>query len=324
MRLSTVRLALVPMLFLSATACGDSAEPAAGDDFPSEAITWVVPYAAGGNTDSISRTVAQAMSEDLGQDVVVVNKPGGSGAIGMQEVQSAKPDGHTVGLFTTGTSVVTPLVNDLGYSHDDFTNIGLMLTQPVVFMTMPDSELDSMEALVSKAKDSPGAISIGVPGATTPQAFEIERMANTYDTEFTVVPFDSNAEVINALRGGNVDAIALNASQDVQSQLESGDLRPLAVGEAERLGWLPETPTLQEVGFEDLTSSGTFIGLTAPKDLPEDVLTALEEALSNALAQDSVQQFLGPDNVPDEFVGSAEIGERLSDRRAIYDELIEG
>lgn len=87
-------------------------------------ITWIVPYEAGGNTDAISRTVADAMSRDLGQKIVVENKPGGSGAIGMQNIRAAKPDGYTIGLFTSGTMVVSPLANQLDYTPHSFTTSG--------------------------------------------------------------------------------------------------------------------------------------------------------------------------------------------------------
>lgn len=319
-RLRTTPLIGLAVLAASAAACTGSSSSA--DEFPSHEITWIVPYDAGGNTDAISRVVADAMGDELGQDVVVENKPGGSGAIGMQAVQGAEPDGHTLGLFTTGTMVVTPLVNELGYSQDDFTNIGLMLTQPVVFMTSPDSEYDSWDELAAAAKKDPEGLAVGVPGATTPQAYELSRMADDYDTSFAVVPFDSNAEIVSALRGGDVDAVALNASQDVVAQIESGDLTPLAVGEEDRLGWLPDTPTLQESGFDDLTASGTYIGLTAPADLPDDVRTSLEDALDAALQTDKVKEILGKDNIPDAFVGSDGITQKLQERRDLYEQLI--
>ncbi len=318
----SVSLTVTLTASLALAACSGSSGAEDGADFPSDTITWIVPYAAGGNTDSISRVVAEAMSAELGVDIVVENLPGGSGAIGMQEMMGADPDGYTIGLFTTGTEVVTPLVNDLGYDETSFTNIGLMLTQPVVFAVAEGSQYASFEDLVAAAQADPESVSVGVPGATTPQAFELTRMANDFDTTFATVPFDSNAEVINALRGNNVDAIALNASAEVQSQLESGELVPVAVGEPERLSWLPDVPTLVESGMDGLDTSGTLIGVTAPADLPEEVETTLAEALEVALQDEDVIELLGEDNIPDEFVGGDDLDQRLADRREIYTGLL--
>lgn len=317
-----IALTAVASLGTALSGCGTASEESSGA-YPEKEITWVVPYDAGGNTDAISRTVAEVMGKELDTDIVVENKPGGSGAIGMREIQGAKPDGYTIGLFTTGTMVVTPTVNDVGYGLDDFDNVGLMLTQPVIFMTSAKSQYSTWDELAAAAKKNPTDLTIGVPGATTPQAYEISRMASEYDTKFTTVPFDSNAEVVAALRGGNIDAIALNASDDVVAQLKSGDLEPLAVGEAERLPWLPDTPTLSESGLDDLTASGTYIGLTAPADLPDDVLSELEDALKATLETEKVQKFLGEANVPDEFVGSKEITELLQERTDLYADLID-
>lgn len=325
---SSVRLALAAALTVSTLAAcsspgaGGAGSAADADAFPNKPVTWVVPYAAGGNTDAISRVVAKAMGKELGADVIVENKPGGSGAIGMQQIMGAKPDGYTVGLFTTGTMVVTPLLNKLGYDETKFTNVGLMLTQPVVIMTGASAKYPTFAALVEAAKAKPEGVSIGVPGASTPQAYELTRMAKDHGVSFAIVPFDSNAEVVNALRGGNVDAIALNASGDIRKQLDSGDLKAVAVGEPERLPWLPEVPTLVESGFAKLDASGTLIGLTAPAGLPKPVEDKLGKALAVALTDPAVVELLGKDNIPNTFVGGQDLDVRLADRKGIYSGMV--
>ncbi|GAB3708889.1 Bug family tripartite tricarboxylate transporter substrate binding protein [Mariniluteicoccus flavus] len=317
-----IALTAVPVLLV--TACSgtkQAAQEAQAKDYPKKNVTWVVPYAAGGNTDSISRVTAEAMSKDLGQKVVVENKAGGSGAIGMQEIESSKADGYTIGMFTTGTMVVTPVVNKLKYNQDTFTNIGLLLTQPVVVLTKPGGKHATFADMVTAAKAAPGSIKVGVPGATTPQAYELQRMERDFGVKFTAVPFDSNAEVIKALMGGSVDAVALNASKDVQKQATGGDLKAVAVGEAKRLSWLPDTPTFVESGMQGLDDSGTLIGLTAPKDLPEGVRARLEKSLEKALQDPKVIELLGKDNISPTFVGTATLNEKLKNSRGTYEEL---
>lgn len=313
-------LAALAAASLILAACGnDGGDP---EDFPEDAITWVVPYAAGGNTDSIARVVAQAMSEDLGQEVVIENREGGSGAIGTEYVAGSDADGYTVGLFTTGTVVVTPMVNNLAYSLDDFDSIGLIARQPVLIMVMPDSQYQSIDELTDAARDQPGVLTIGVPGASTPQAYELQRMADEHGVEFGLVPFDSNAEVVNALRGGNVDAIALNVSQEIEAQVTSGEVLPVAVGEPERLDWLENTPTLVESGFDDLDTSGTLIGLNAPTNLAPEVRDRLAEALDTALEDEDVIQLVGSTSIPPEFIGPEEITGLLGERHDLYEDLL--
>lgn len=311
---------LLSVLLLAA--CGVNTSGASKPYPERDSITWIVPYQAGGNTDAISRVVADAMSRDLNQEVVVENKPGGSGAIGMQSIRAAKPDGYTIGLFTSGTIVVSPLANELDYGPQSFTNIGLMLTQPVVIMVSPDSPYQSFDELARAAKEKPETVTIGVPGATTPQAYEFTRMAREHQTEFSLVPFNSNAEVTKALMGGSVDAIALNASADVEKTLKTGNQRAIAVGEKERLPWLPQTPTLAESGFDELTDSGTLIGVSAPPDLPPAVLARLEKALSTALTDPQVIALLGKDNISNEFIGSQEVTGQLDQRWSVYQGLV--
>lgn len=312
-----IALTVLPIAALALSSCGS--EGGSEQGYPDDTITWVVPFGAGGNTDSMARVVAESMSADLDVEVVVENHEGGSGSVGSQQVQSADADGYTVGLFTTGSLVVTPTINELDYNYESFDNIGLIARQPVVIMTNPQSEYETFEDLTTDAQNNPEEVTIGVPGATSPQAFEIQRMQQEYDTEFGLVPFDSTPEVVNALLGGNVDAVALNATEDVIAQIDSGEVSAVAVGEPDRLDWLEDVPTLAEEGYENLTDSGTMIGFYAPEGLPDNVQGTLEEALENALQDEDVRETIGSESVTEEFVGSEELKDLLSDRTELYE-----
>lgn len=313
-------IAVCVVTALAMGGCGSSAQTE--ESFPKKEITWVVPYGAGGNTDAISRSVATAMSDNLDTKIIVENAPGGSGAVGTQKIQNAKPDGYTIGLFTTGTMTVTPQLNELGYSYENFTNIGLMLTQPVILLSNPNGEYKDAESLINAAKSSPGKISVGVPGATTPQAYELQRLKDEYGVDFTIVPFDSNSEIMNALRGGNIQIAALNASSDVRKSVEGKEVLPLAIGEAERADWIKDTPTLSELGFEKLVNSGTLIGVTAPSDLPDPITKKLESSLEEALKEEEVVTLLGKDNIGTEFVGHDKVTELLKESKSNYESLV--
>ncbi len=301
---------------------GGTTGEAAG--YPTEEIRLLVPYAAGGPTDLTARAYGAALEEQLGQTVVVENLPGGSGATATQELINAEPDGYTLSLVTAGTLVLTPLANEVGYTKDDVTPIGIMAEVPSVLAVGADSPHQSAEDFFTAAKAEPGTITVGVPGASTPQGIELQRLREEYAVEVTAVPFNGNAEMTTALLGGNVDAVLINASSDVTENIDAGQFRPLAVSSEERLPWLADTPTLVESGFPALTLSGSTFGLAGPAGLPEDVVTTLEDALRTAHGDPAVAEQVGEEYISEEFGGAEELKEVLDRTQEVYEPLLGG
>jgi tripartite-type tricarboxylate transporter receptor subunit TctC len=293
-----------------------------GSDYPNDDIRLLVPYAAGGPTDLTTRTVGSCLEDELGETVVVENLPGGSGALATSELVEAEPDGYTLSLVTAGTMVLTPLANEVGYTYEDITPIGVMADVPSVLAVGEDSPYASGEDLVEAAEAAPGTVNVGVPGASTPQGIELQRWADDHDVEVTVVPFDGNAEMTAALLGGNIDAVLINASQDVTANIDSGDFVPLIASSEERLEWLPDVPTFTELGFEGLTLSGSTFGLAGPAGLPDDVVSTLEDTLRACLEQDEVREGIGEDYVPDEFADAGELADILERTHEVYEPIL--
>jgi tripartite-type tricarboxylate transporter receptor subunit TctC len=309
------------------TACGgdDAARTGAGGEaaaYPTDTIRMIVPYGAGGPTDLTTRTVGSCIEDELGQSVVVENLPGGSGALATTELVGAKADGYTLSLVTAGTTVLTPLANEVGYTKDDITPIGVMAEVPSVLAVGQDSQYASAEDLFAAAEAAPGTINIGVPGASTPQAIELQRLADEHGVEVTVIPFDGNAEMTTALLGGNVDGVLINASLDVVQNIDAGTFVPLVASSAERLSWLPDTPTFTELGYEGLTLSGSTFGLAGPADLPDEVVGTLEDTLEQCLSQDDVRAGIGEQYVPEEFRGAEELAEVLDETQEAYEPIL--
>ena len=325
-----VRPALVVAVSAALAGCGggeggDGASPegnAAASDYPTKSIRFLVPYGAGGPTDLTSRAVGSCLEEELGQTVVVENKPGGSGALATTELVGAEPDGYTLSLVTAGTMVLTPLANDVGYTKDDITPVGVMAEVPSLLAAGKGSPYQDAKAFFDAARANPGGIKVGVPGASTPQGIELQRLADEHDVEVTVVPFNGNAEMTTALLGGNVDAVLINASADVVQNVEAGQFVPLAASPQERLSWLPETPTFAELGFEGLTLSGSTFGLAGPADLPEDVTSVLEDTLRTCLDKPEVQQKLGERYVTEEFKDGEELQQILDETQEVYEPIL--
>lgn len=305
-------------------ACAEEGGSAAGDPvaYPSEEIRLLVPYGAGGPTDLTARAYGASLEEQLGQTVVVENLPGGSGAIATQELIAAEPDGHTLSLVTAGTLVLTPLANEVGYTKDDVTPIGVMAEVPSVLAVGSGSPYQSAADFSTAAEQQPGVVTVGVPGASTPQGIELQRLREEYGVEVTAVPFNGNAEMTTALLGGNVDAVLINASSDVTANIDAGQFRPLAVSSEERLSWLPDTPTLAESGFPELTLSGSTFGLAGPAGMPEEVVTVLEDALRTAHDDPEVVEQVGEEYIDEEFRGADELQEVLDRTQEVYEPLL--
>lgn len=321
MRSTSLACALGVLALLAG--CGAGATSGSDEaGYPGESIRLLVPYAPGGPTDLTSRAYGGALERELGQPVVVENKPGASGALATQELIGSEPDGYTLSLVTAGTMVLTPLANDVGYTKDDITPIGIMSEVPSLLAVGKGSTHPDAAAFFDAARARPGALTVGTPGASTPQAIELQRLRDEFGVEVTVVPFNGNAEMTTALLGGNVDAILINASLDVVGNLDAGAFVPLAVSSPQRLGWLPDTPTLAESGFPSLTLSGSTFGLAGPAGLPEPVRDRLEDALRTAHGDPSVAEQVGERYLDPEFRGADALREVLDRTYAVYEPIL--
>ncbi|TWF77168.1 tripartite-type tricarboxylate transporter receptor subunit TctC [Pseudonocardia hierapolitana] len=300
-----------------AVACSGQA-PDAPDEYPTREITVLVPYTAGGPTDLAARTMGAHLEKALGQPVIVENLPGAAGSVAMNELVSSEPDGHTLTLVAAPSTVVTPMIQDVPYDAGSFVAIGVITEVPSVLAVAGDSEFADAAAFFDAARQRPGELNVGTPGATTSQAIELRRLANEYGVQATVVPFNGNAELIQAVLGGTVDAVLINVSADIRAQFDAGAFRPLAISPAERVDYLPDVPTLAELGFPELTYSTSLFGLGAPAGTPPEIVSRLEAAMRDGLADPAVRQKLDEAYVPDEFIGADAFRQRLDKIVRVY------
>ncbi len=296
---------------------------AAAADYPADDINLYVPYAPGGPTDLAARTVGTCLEEDFGQTVIVENREGGSGALGMQAMIAGGNDGYSLSLIAVPASATNPLQDDVGYTNEDYVPVAAITEIPSVLAVGQGSRFADAAALFRFAEENPGQVNVGVPGATTSQAMELRRMAEEYGVELTRVPFTGNAEMTTALLGGNVDAVFINASRDVLENIEAGSFVPLAVSPEDRVSYLEDVPTLAELGFPDLTFSVSIFGLATPAGTPDDVVATLEDAVRSCLERPEVVEQLGEQYVPDEFIGAEAFQSRIDDIVEVYGPLLQ-
>ena len=296
-------LIIVLVLALVATGCsGPGAQGGSAEDYPSEEIRLIIPYAAGGPTDISGRAVGAYLEENLGQPFVVENIPGASATVGIGELVASPPDGYTLAVATTSPLVLVPLQEDVGCDKDDVETIGVTIEGPAVLAVNTGSQFETAVQFFEAAAANPGGLSVGLPGANTPQGVELMRLRDEYGIEVSPVPFEGNSEAVTALLGGNVDAFFLPVGEAEMTPIEEGEFRPLAVGPEERVEYLPDTPTLRELGYENLTLSTSVYGLVAPKGTPTEILSTLESTLEQALQDPEVREQINERYIPQEFI----------------------
>ncbi|WP_181407619.1 tripartite tricarboxylate transporter substrate binding protein [Nocardioides sambongensis] len=284
--------ALATTSVLALSACGAEAETGSAD-FPEETIEIIIGFDAGGSTDVNTRALAAAAEETCDTNIIISNQPGGSGAIALDAVRRAEPDGYTLGTTPTEISALEHMgLSDVTY--EDFAPVLRFILDPHGFFVRPDSPYQSM-ADVIEAAESGERIRIATSGPASPYAITFQDVARTAGVsgQLVNVPFTGDAEAIPAVLGGEVDVLVSNAS-NVIGQVESGDLLPLAVAGEERIDALPDTPTLQEEGID--VEGGSIYGLAAPADTPDEVVDILDECFGKAYASEEFQEFLESQN----------------------------
>ena len=242
--------------------------------FPNKAVRLVVPFAAGGSTDIIGRTVGQKLSEMWGQPVVVDNRPGGSTVIGTDAVAKSAPDGHTLLITPAPFTIVPSLIAKLPYDPArDFEPITLINTTPLVVVVNPGVPAKTMKELISLAKRNPGALNYGSSGSGGSNHLAGELFNAMAGVKMVHIPYKGNAPALTDLVGGHVDVV-FNGLTSAMPLIKSGKLRALAVTSLTRAGALPGMPTLDEAGLKGFQAVA-WNGLTAPARTPKEVIARI-------------------------------------------------
>lgn len=275
---------------LALVGCADDtgSDTAAEDDFPSQPIDMIVPWAAGGGTDLISRQLATMSEETCGTDFVVTNVTGAASATGHERVANADPDGYTIGTATTELAILDHLGTG-DFTPEDVTGIVQLAENPAVLTVSNSAPYQTFEELVeSLENDDTVRASTNGRGGTWDLA--VRGLGDELGTPFTeYVPFNGAAEMIPAVLGGQVEAMAPSAGE-VRAQVEAGELTGLAVMAEERFEALPDVPTLEELGVD--WTMGSWIGSVTPEGTPENRVDFLRDCMGEAAMSDEFREFL--------------------------------
>ena len=264
--------------------------------FPTKPLKIVVPFGAGGVADLTARTVAQKLGENLGQSVVIENKPGAGGIVATDTVAKSTPDGYTLLLMSNATAVSAGLFKTLPYDAEkDLIPLSILGTFDIAILVNNDSKFASLSDLLSFAKANPGKLNIGSINVGSTQNLAAELFKSTAGIDAQVVPFNGTPAVMTALRGGQID-VGVEILAPVLPQIKGEALRALAVTGDKRAAALPQVPTAKESGVRNLYAA-SWNALAAPAKTPKEVVQKLNQEIQNALNHPDVRKKLLEMNV---------------------------
>jgi tripartite-type tricarboxylate transporter receptor subunit TctC len=254
---------------------------ASADVWPSRPIRLVLPFPAGGPSDLLARSVAQTLSVQVKQPVIVDNKPGGSGMIGNDAVVKAAPDGYTLGLASAGSMAIVPNLLKMPYDRDrDLQTITVMARVPEIVVANPKNvPATTLQELLTLARERPGTLTFGSTGNGSPVHLVLERIKQLAHVDILHIPYKGAAIALNDILAGQIDLTAADAP-GILPHVQSGSLRALAMTDTERLPALPNVPTFAEAGLSGVEMMNWYV-VIAPAALPAPLLAQLSEALNN-------------------------------------------
>lgn len=257
-------------------------------DFPSKPLTMIVPFSAGGTTDILARIVGQALGQELGESIIIENKPGAGGNIGAQQAARAKADGYTLFMGTVGTHAINQsLYKKLPYDPlKDFTPLSRVATVPNLLVAHPSRPYKTVQEMIAYAKANPGDVTYGSPGSGASPHVSGALFQSMTGAELTHIPYKGSAPAVSDLLGNQIAVMFDNMPSAIQ-HVRSGKLRPIAVTTAKRSPELPDVPTIAEAGVPGYEATSWF-GLWAPAGTPAPVLDKLHSALTKVLQDPAV------------------------------------
>jgi tripartite-type tricarboxylate transporter receptor subunit TctC len=313
---------------LALAACGggsSSGGDAAAEGYPEDEITFVVPFSAGGPTDTVTRLIAEPMGAELGQQIVVQNVEGAGGTIAAGQVAEADPDGYNVLMHHIGMSTAPSLYADLPYAPlEDFKTIGLVTEVPMTIVARSDFEPNTLEELIEYVKANADTVTLANAGVGAASQLCGLLFQSAIGETLTEVPYEGTGPALTDLVGGQVDLMC-DQTTNTTGQIQGGEIKGYAVTTPERVASLPDLPTTAEAGLPDL-QVGVWHGLYVPSETPDEIVQELNAALQVALKdQNVIDQLAELGSVPSTEQEATPEGhtERLTEQIALWQPIIE-
>lgn len=293
--------------------------PASDMKYPEREVTIVVPFNAGGASDMTTRIAANSLKDVLGQTILVVNKPGGSGGVGMAEVRAAKADGYTLCYIP----VEIVMHKKLGISDiiaEDFEFVSQLTLVPSALTVPADAPYNTVEEFIAYAKENPSEIKVGNSGNGSIWHIAATLLEREGDVKFNHIMFDGAAPAVTALMGGHIDAVTVNLGE-VKSGIDAGKLKVLAIMTEERDANYPDVPTLKESGYDVVV--GGWGAFAAPKGTDAAILAKLSDAVLLATEADEFKSFIAERGMIVNYRNAAETTTFVKEQEEFFNKLLD-
>jgi len=256
------------------------------NDYPTKSIEIVVPSSASGGTDALARIYAEAAKKHLSQPILISNKPGAAGAIGMKSVMTASPDGYKIAMVVAALAIL-PNIGQTQWSMDDFKYVAKLNDDPSAITVKADAPWKTIDDFLADAKKRPGEISVGNAGPGSIWHIATAALEDKANIKLKHIPFQGSSPAVVALLGGHIDAVSVSPAE-VAAQVSAGKFKILAIMSDTRIKGYESIPTLKERKID--LSIGTWRGLTLPKDTPTEIVDILREATKKIILEPSYIQ----------------------------------
>ena len=295
----------------------------AQSSWPSKPIRLVVPFAPGGTSEIVARSVAVELTKQLGQSVFVENKPGGAGVVAMQDVAKSAPDGHTLILGHVGTLAVNPymLKNQPYDVNKDFMPVTLLAKVPNVFVIHTDVPAKDFKEFVAYAKANPGKLNYGSAGNASAGHLAMEYLKLVTGMYITHIPYRGTGPQLTDLLTGRTQASSAGLPA-LSAHIKSGKLRAIAVGTQQRVSHLPDVPTVAEMGYKNFETSQWY-GLLAPAGTPADIVKRIQEECLKALKSSAITERFANDNAVGGGGSSADFAKFIAGEQKIWKDIVQ-
>lgn len=286
-----------------------------GKSYPSKNINMVVPFSAGGGTDAVARKLGSLMEKELGTSVVIVNKTGGAGAVGMTYGATQKKDGYTITMITREI-VSLPLMKLSPINYQNFELVSLVNVDPTVVVVEKDSKYKTVDDIIAEAKANPEKVKFASTAKPNFYALAIENEAGV---KFNHIPYNGAGEVIPALLGKHAD-FSLMGPGEVIGQLKAGQLKALGIMADNRIETLPDVPTLKELGHNVV--SGTWRGIAVPKGTPKEIVDTLDAAIKKVTESEDFKEFMNNSTFGVQYLSQEDFKEFIEKDTETIDKIV--